>query len=97
MISDASRAIGSNTPADISLLAQLGKEVQHKIPGATFASDFLGSKSQRRIIPQLEKALLEPEYAKKLLNIKQLEPWYRGNPYYTPTLTNILSRNTNEE
>jgi hypothetical protein len=49
------------------------------------------------IIPQLEKALLEPEYAKKLLNIKQRKPWYSGNPYYTPTLTNILNRNTNEE
>lgn len=96
LISDASRAIGSNTPADLSLLAQLGKEVQHKIPGATFASDFLGSKLQQRMIPQLEKALLEPQYAKKLLQIKQREPWYRGNPYYTPTLTSILNRNTNK-
>jgi hypothetical protein len=97
MVSDASRAIGSNTPADISLLSQIGKEVQHKIPGATFASDFLGSRLQRRMIPQLEKVLLEPEYAKKLLQIKQRKPWYSGNPYYTPTLTNILSGNANEE
>jgi hypothetical protein len=96
MLSDVARATGSNTSADMSLLSEIGKEVKHKVPGATFASNFFGSKLKGRIMPKLEKALLEPEYAKELLNIKKREPWYNSNPFYTPTLTSILNRNANE-
>lgn len=92
MISDVSRAIGSNTSADISLLSQIGKEVQHKIPGSTMAVDYLGSRAKNKMIPYLEKALLEPEYASKLLQIKEQAPWYRGNWYSGPSIINIFDR-----
>jgi hypothetical protein len=95
LISDAQRAIGSNTVADTTLLKYLGQEALHKIPGATTAGKYFSNKTLGGVNEGLKKSLLDPEYARYLLQTEFKKP--STNYYGAPSIAHILSNINNND
>lgn len=86
-VSDAGRAVGSNTQADTTLMNSLSSSLLNKIPGMESTIDISKMLGNQRAKKQLEKVLLDPNYARKVMNLK------KDNSLPISPLLNLLNYN----